>query len=107
MTSLAEASLRMKENCLSKNINDVQILSETEVSYMNGNVSEGAYMLITHVEPQLEGENRPKDFWTHTNLTTFTYETPIAEENAAGDSSIVGQALKHVVLRGMFRSFSI
>lgn len=70
------------------------------MNYVNVNRS-GAFIQITHVDPYLKKGQKSKDFWSHTNLNKFVYETPVMESNISGsDSSVVGQALKRVILEG-------
>ncbi|CAJ0578720.1 unnamed protein product, partial [Mesorhabditis spiculigera] len=77
LTSLAEASCSLRENCqqlLGTDRIKIEPESELDPDTLDSTM---AYIQVTHVEPVCEDERESLSFETHTNCSTFTYESPI------------------------------
>ncbi|PAV65279.1 hypothetical protein WR25_13022 [Diploscapter pachys] len=106
LTSLAEISLKLREQVKTAVGHDkVQVEPEYEFGMeFDPNV---AYVQVTHVEPLLANGRSNKDFWTHTNVCEFVYESGIVEINnklssmriRGSEPPVTKQALKRTILK--------
>ncbi|CAD6184343.1 unnamed protein product [Caenorhabditis auriculariae] len=102
LTSLATFVLKMKEQCQRALGHDrVQIeanrldLTKLDPSY--------AYVQVIHVDPVAVIEQKEKtDFWRHTNISEFSFEFAMLEDNAkkiSGEPSISEQVLNKTIIK--------
>ncbi|KAK5972965.1 Zizimin [Trichostrongylus colubriformis] len=101
LASLAEVSLRLREyhrQLIGHDRIQVEPGSEVDTSLLNPSI---AYIWVNHVEPVLAEGQTSKHFKTHTNISEFTYESPVSEssENEGKEPSLTNQALKKTVLK--------
>nr|CDJ91787.1 Pleckstrin homology and Dedicator of cytokinesis domain containing protein [Haemonchus contortus] len=101
LASLAEVSLRLREyhrQLIGHDRIQVEPGSEVNISSLDPSI---AYIWVNHVEPVLQEGHTLKHFKTHTNVSEFSYESPVSESsgNEGQEPSLTNQALKKTILK--------
>ncbi|VDO20091.1 unnamed protein product [Haemonchus placei] len=107
LASLAEVSLRLREyhrQLIGHDRIQVEPGSEVNISSLDPSI---AYIWVNHVEPLLQEGHTLKHFKTHTNVSEFSYESPVFESsgNEGQEPSLTNQALKKTILKGVEGAF--